>query len=61
MWELRFVKEELRKWDEDFFIKNDRLLNNNDYMGDDDFKELSKKKKVVLKFFELWNIIIYVF
>ena len=29
--ELRFVKEKLRKWDEDFFTKNDRLPNNNDY------------------------------
>ena len=39
--ELRFVKEELRKWDEDFFTKNDRLPNKSDYMGDDDIKELS--------------------
>lgn len=58
--ELRLVKEELRKWDEDFFTKNDRLPNNNDYMGDDDFKELSKKKKAALKLLESWNITIHV-
>ena len=57
--ELRFVKEKLRKWDEDFFTKNDRLPNN-DYMGDDDFKELSRKKKAALKLLESWNITIHV-
>ena len=58
--ELRLVKEELRKWDEDFFTKNDRLPNNNDYTDDDDFNKLCKKKKAALKLLESWNITIHV-
>ena len=38
-----------------------RLPNNTDYMSDDEFSALNKKKKMALKLLESWNITVHVF
>ena len=59
--ELRNVGEELKKWDEAFLTMHGRLPNNTDYMSDDEFSALNKKKKIALKLLESWNITVHVF
>ena len=58
--ELKLVKEKLTKWDETFLTEHGRLPNNNDYVSDSEFKELSKKKKTALKLLESSNITVHV-